>query len=607
MSDMSVADRGHTDRSLLEKSKLAQILDEKGLVDRSVLINALYKMAETGEETPRSLAQILVYKLNIAHEIVFGTLAEMYAFRKMEIDLETLEQKQITQTKDLLSKFPDDFKKKLLYKKVFPYKIQPGSRDSLLILAADPTDKVIHEISSQTSFRKYEVVYCPLKNLDEVINKIAPQKNEFLQLLEEAGELLVDSKDSDSEIDEHELDDEINKSLLVNLFEGSLIEAVRKNASDVHIVPSSKTSVDICFRIDGKLQLWFRQENTPPEAYIAVIKDRSIGIDRFERDSAQDGFAQRLIDDHIIRFRVSVLPIVSAEYERRFESIVIRVIDDRKVVTDFKKLGFQEQAEKEFVKSISTSKGIIVVTGPTGSGKSTTLMAALHHVINPTLNVLTVEDPVEYVIHGARQLKISHRMTFEEAIRSILRHDPDVVMVGEIRDKTTAEIAVKLANTGHLTFSTLHTNDAPSAISRLYKMGIEPFLLAYSINIIIAQRLVRQLCHHCKKPLSKEYWPAALELGMQQEDLDKGLVFEEVGCPKCSNGFKGRINIAEALYFYPDIRESIVKAGNEIDEDKIRTLAEKHGMLTMRQSGLARIRDGLTTLSEVAYATSGDD
>lgn len=407
MSDMSVGDHSQNDRSLFDKSRLAQILDEKGLVDRAILINALYKMTETGEETPRCLAQILVYKLNIAHDIVFGTLAEMYAFRKLEIDVESMEQKQITQTKELLQKFPNDFKEKLLYEKVFPFKMQPGSRDSLLLLAADPTVKVIHEIPFRTEFRKYEVVYCPLKNLDEVINKISPQKNEFLQLLEEAGEMIVDSKEIENAIDEHELDDEINKSLLVNLFEGSLIEAVRKSASDIHIVPQSKTSFDIYLRIDGKLQLWFRQENTPPEAYIAVIKDRSVGIDRFERDSAQDGFAQRLIDDHIIRFRVSVLPIVSAEYERRFESIVIRVIDDRKVVTDFKKLGFQTQAEQEFIKSISTSKGIIIVTGPTGSGKSTTLMAALHHVINPTLNVLTVEDPVEYVINGARQLKIS--------------------------------------------------------------------------------------------------------------------------------------------------------------------------------------------------------
>jgi type IV pilus assembly protein PilB len=180
-------------------------------------------------------------------------------------------------------------------------------------------------------------------------------------------------------------------------------------------------------------------------------------------------------------------------------------------------------------------------------------------------------------------------------------------MVGEIRDKITADIAVKLANTGHLTFSTLHTNDAPSAVSRLYKMGIEPFLLAYSINIIIAQRLVRRLCNACKRPLMKEHWKAAVDLGLSEEELSTGTIFEPVGCAKCHNGYKGRINIAEALYFYPEVRTEIVTAKSDINEAKIREIAEKHGMLSMRDSGLERIREGLTSLEEVAYATSGDE
>lgn len=197
-------------------------------------------------------------------------------------------------------------------------------------------------------------------------------------------------------------------------------------------------------------------------------------------------------------------------------------------------------------------------------------------------------------------------MSFDQAIRAILRHDPDVVMVGEIRDKKTAEIAVKLANTGHLTLSTLHTNDAPSAVSRLFKMGIEPFLLAYSINIIIAQRLVRRLCPHCRMPLDKDRWEAALELGIKQEDLDAGIIFQAnpKGCPKCHNGYKGRTNIAEALYFYPEIRAAIIQSGEEIDEDTIKKIAQSKGMLSMRESGIDRIRSGITTLTEVAYATS---
>ena len=208
---------------------------------------------------------------------------------------------------------------------------------------------------------------------------------------------------------------------------------------------------------------------------------------------------------------------------------------------------------------------------------------------------------------GARQLKIGHRFTFEDAIRAILRHDPDVVMVGEIRDKITADIAIKLANTGHLTFSTLHTNDAPSAISRLFKMGVETFLLAYAVNIIVAQRLIRKLCPECKKPISEEKWVAAFDLGLTEEDLRSGKIYEAgPGCKKCNQGYKGRLNICEALYFSNEVRNAIVQSREEIDENKIRKIAESQGMLSMLESGLDRIRSGFTSVAEITYAVSED-
>jgi type IV pilus assembly protein PilB len=588
-------------------TKFGLFLVDKGYFAKDFIDKVNLRLHEFGDTSPSAMARLLVTEYKVSHDTVYEALSKLYAFAILDIETETMEMAQVNQLKDLLQKFPDDFRKKLFLHKVFPYKLHNSSRETLVVLAADPTDKILQDIPLQTTFKRYEIAWTRLKSIEDLIQKIAPQKNEFLELLEEAGDVILDIEKDDNEVSEQELEEQINKSLLVNLFEGALVEAVRKDASDIHILPYNRKTVDVYFRIDGKLALWHRQENTAPEALAAVVKDRSNGVDRFERDTAQDGFAQRLVDDHLIRFRVSILPVVSAEYERRFESIVIRVIDDRKVIADFRKLGFQQQAEREFLKSINTSKGIIIVTGPTGSGKSTTLMAALHQIIKPEVNVLTCEDPVEYVIRGARQLKISHKMSFEEAIRCILRHDPDIVMVGEIRDKITADIAVKLANTGHLTFSTLHTNDAPSAVTRLYKMGIEPFLLAYSINIIIAQRLVRKLCNVCKRPVSKENWKAALELGLNEDELAAGKIYEPVGCPKCLHGYKGRINIAEALYFYPEIRAEIVAAKNDINEERIRAIAEKHGMLSMRDSGIDRIREGLTSLEEVAYATSGEE
>lgn len=585
----------------------AKYLVDKGGFPHEIVEKALHRMEEFGTLTPGTLAGLMEADFLIPHDRVYGSLANYYSFEELEVDPSVLNEKAIKINRDILAKFPEELKKKLLYHRILPFTTGNGViREGLKVLASDPTNKLIQEIPQKTPYKRIDVYWCRLHVIEELIEKIAPQKNEFLKLLTESGELFFATDDNQPELSEQALDEEINRSLLVNLFEGALIDAVRSDASDIHIIPADKRSVDIFFRIDGKLQLWLRQENTPPEALAAVVKDRSIGVDRFERDTAQDGYAQRMIDEHLIRFRVSILPLVSPEYERRFESITIRVVDDRKVIKDFRKLGFQAQAEEEFIKAITAPKGIVVLTGPTGSGKSTTLMAALHHVLKPSINVLTCEDPVEYVIRGARQLKIGHKMGFDQAMRSILRHDPDVVMVGEIRDKVTADIAVKLANTGHLTLTTLHTNDAPSAITRLYKMGIEPFLLAYSINIIIAQRLVRKLCTHCRKPLGQEHWEAALKLGLSREELASGRIFEPVGCAKCHQGYSGRINIAEALFLYPEIRNEIVLAGHEIDEERIRNLAEKHGMLSMRQSGIDRIREGLTDITEVLFATSED-
>jgi len=584
----------------------ATILLKSNIIWQPLMKKVMQRLDEIGASSPRAFAKIVVHEFDIPHDNVYSELANFYAFRTVQVDIKELTEEAKVHAKELLDQMPGDFRKKLFFNKIFPYELMDDSVETLLVLSADPTNKVAKEIISNTDFKKIEIAYCSINSINALINMISPEKNEFLELLEESGEEIVDVATTESKVDKEELDNKIAKSVLVNLFEGALMEAVRRGVSDVHIVPFGKSAVDINFRVDGKLQLWYRQENTPAEALSAVVKDRSVGIDRFERDRDQDGFAQRYIDNHIIRFRVSVIPIISSEYERRLESIVIRVIDDRKVVTDFKKLGFQKKAEEDFFKAISSSKGIVIVTGPTGSGKSTTLMAALYHVIDPSVNVLTCEDPVEYVINGARQIKISHKMTFERAIRSILRHDPDVVMVGEIRDKITADIAIKLANTGHLTLATLHTNDAPSAISRLYKIGVEPFLLAYSINIIIAQRLVRKLCTNCRKPISENMWKAAIEFGFTEEEVKSGSIYEAVGCDKCNNGYKGRVNIAEALYFHPEVCEEILKSGELIDEKKIRKIAEKNGMLAMRESGLARIRDGLTTIAEVAFATSGN-
>jgi len=588
--------------------KIGFALLKTGIIDYETLEKSLKVKESEEKKNRRNLGQILVNDFNADHDAVFREVADLYAFREIYLADEKLDKPKLDFIKKYVDNLPTNVREMLLQTKMLPLRFDEKQSDKLIIIAADPTDRRIPLIARNFGAKKYEVAYCRLKDLQSLFEQVIPPENEFLKLLENSQVGIQMKEDEESALDEEALEAEITKSALVNLVEGSLVESVRQGASDIHILAKEGNRTEFWFRVDGALKLWHVQDKTMPEAVAAVVKDRSKNVDRFEREMSQDGFIQREIDGTMIRFRVSIIPIVGVEYRHKFESIVIRVLDDRKVITDLSKLGLMGPAKEFFDKAINKPQGIVILTGPTGCGKSTTLVAALHQVIDPTLNVLTVEDPVEYIIRGARQLKIGPKMNFDLAIRGILRHDPDIVLVGEMRDKTTAEIAIKLANTGHLTFSTLHTNDAPSAVSRLYKMGIEPFLIAYAINIIVAQRLIRTLCTACKREIPKKEldYETYLKFGFTEADLEGHTFFDAAGCDKCNGGYKGRAAIHEALYFSKDIRGIIVRSGVEVDEEAVRRQAIKDGMWDLRRAGIERVKLGQTTLEEIASATTGD-
>ena len=589
--------------------KIGYTLLKKGIIDFETLEKSLkMKDSDENKKNRKNLGQILVTEFGADHDAVFREVANLYAFREIYLNDEKTDDARIAFIKKLVDALPDQQRDMMIQAKMLPFKYDERQTDKLIIIAADPTDRNLPVVARSFNVKKYEMCYVRLTDLKGLLEKVAPAQNEFLKMLQDGSVNIDEGGGKDDEgVNEDELEAEINKSALVNLFEGCLVEAVRRDVSDVHIVAAEGNKTNFMFRVDGNLEVWHCQENTLPEAVLAVVKDRTKNVDRFEREASQDGFIQRTVDGHQLRFRVSIMPIVTTEYKNKFESVVIRVLDDRKVITDLEKLGLQGPARAFFYKAIQKPQGIVILTGPTGSGKSTTLIAALYQVIDPTVNVLTIEEPVEYIIKGARQLKISPKMGFEQAIRGILRHDPDIVLVGEMRDKITAETAIKLANTGHLVFSTLHTNDAPSAVARLYKMGIEPFLIAYAINIIVAQRLIRTLCKICKVPIDDDEKPDLLKFGFTEEDLKNHTFYKPVGCDKCNGGWKGRAAIHEALFFSKAIKNIILNAGEKVDENAIRDQASKDGMWTLRRSGMERMKEGFTALEEVIASTVEDE
>ena len=588
--------------SLKTKDRVVGLLLRKQIVTMSQVYEA-QKIKER-ESLKETLWRILVDLHGVNKDAIYEEAARIYAFPVADVEGK-LDAKFVRSVLETLS---EENRDRLLNLHLVPYECEGEDSSGgvkLAFITHDPMRTEVRRVMKELKLDRFDLFYAPQSAVNAIIAEAFPRKNEYMERLTEdpmAFDLGMSYDDADS-IDEDALEAEISRSSLINLFEATLVEAVRQGASDVHIYPNAKKKVEIHFRVDGRLTLWHTEHKVHPEALLAVIKDNAMNVDRFERDAAQDGYIQRWIDDVLIRFRVSVLPIANVSHEIRSESIVIRVLDDRKVIRDLRKLGLLDEAMTKFEQAISQPHGMVILTGPTGSGKSTTLVAALHQVITGEVNVLTVEDPVEYIIPGVRQIKLNYKLELENALRAILRHDPDVVMVGEMRDRKTAELAIKLANTGHLTFSTLHTNDAPSAISRLYKMGIEPFLIAYAINLIVAQRLIRILCTNCKQP-DLDPDPIMLEkLGFTKEEISSNTFYvpgKDSECHVCKGvGYKGRRAVSEALYFSREVRHMIVEADKMIDEGAIKDQAVKEGMLTLRDSAREIVKLGQTSVREM--------
>lgn len=596
------------------QDRVVQALLRKGVVtaEQASEASTLHESRQSKGPLWRMLAELA----SVERDTVYEQAAVTYAFRIAPVAEREPESEFV---KTVLESFSEDNRNKLLDIRVAPYAYaqdQPSGTLKLVFITEDPMRQDLQRTMHSLELERFELCYAPGETVKSVLDEAFPRKNEYLERLQESTGADFDfgmnfEQEESGLIDEEALEAEISRSSLINLVEAMLVESVRMGASDVHVYPNAQRKTEVHFRVDGKLQHWHTEEKGHPEALLAVLKDTAGGVDRFERDMGQDGFIQRRIDDTLIRYRFSVLPISTANAELRAESIVLRVLDDRKVITDLSKLGLLEGALEQFDKAIRQPHGMVILTGPTGSGKSTTLVASLSQVVTPEVNVLTVEDPVEYIIPGVRQIKLTHKFNFEQALRSILRHDPDIVMVGEMRDKVTAELAIKLANTGHLTFSTLHTNDAPSAVSRLFKMGIEPFLIAYAINLVVAQRLIRSLCPDCKRPDNTPDSVLAKQLGFSEEEIQEATFYvpnTSKSCPSCKGrGYKGRRAIAEALYFSEAIRQAIVDAGDVIDEDRLRKIAEGEGMLTLQASARVLVNRGETSLAEMLRVTAGDD
>lgn len=408
----------------------------------------------------------------------------------------------------------------------------------------------------------------------------------------------VEFGDEEESVNAVDLQNMAEEAPVVRLVNAILVDAIRNNASDIHLEPYEK-SMRVRFRIDGVLKEVMRPPLKLRNAIVSRIKIMS-NLDIAERRLPQDGRIKlKLGHGREMDFRVSVLPCLFGE------KVVMRLLDKSNLQLDMTKLGFEPRALTDFKEAIHRPYGMVLVTGPTGSGKTTTLYSALSELNTVMENISTAEDPVEFNLMGINQVQMHDAigLNFAAALRSFLRQDPDIIMVGEIRDFETAEIAVKSALTGHMVLSTLHTNDAPSTISRLLNMGIEPFLVTSSVNLILAQRLARKLCPFCRKQAVVD--AETLRNAQVPEDkIATAQVYEPgAGCDKCNNGFKGRIALYEVMVFGEELRNAVLQGWSTAE---LKAEAIRLGMQTLRMAGINKVLEGTTSLTEVCRVTAPD-
>ena len=559
--------------------KLGDVLVQQGWVTPEALEDGLAAQAENGEK----LGHILVQQKKISERELLDALA-------LQLDLEVMESIDDKDLRfDLVEQLPIQYLKKHL---IFPFQTEEGT---LRMAVNDPLDlEVLDDVRILYGLKEIKPVLVPAKEIISAINRTYGQANDTAeQIIQDLDQEGGDSHHLFAELEEGEdLLDETSEAPIIKLVNHIFAQAVKSQASDIHIEPYHH-HLQVRFRLDGVLH----NVLSPPRRLHAAIVSRikvMARLDIAEKRLPQDGRMEVKIGERLVDVRVSCLPTAFGE------RVVLRLLEKSGKLLSLDEIGLSGEALAEMKRLLQLSHGIILVTGPTGSGKTTTLYAALSYINSPDKNILTIEDPIEYQLDGIGQMQVSQKinLTFASGLRSMVRQDPDVILVGEIRDRETAEIAIHAALTGHLVFSTLHTNDAASAVTRLIDMGIEPFLVSSAVQAIIAQRLVRVLCPHCKEAYEADEAQWA-EAGLSKEI--PGPIFRENGCEKClETGYRGRTGIYEFLRMSEELKGLVLRTS---DSNQINKAARAEGMVSLRMDGIRKVTEGKTTISEVLRVT----
>ena len=562
-------------------ARLGELLVRERLITPLQLQQAVEEQRSTGGRLGYQLTKMGFIEEN-----------ELTAFLSKQYGVPSIDLNEFDIEPDIIKLIPKEV--------VLKHQVIPVNRtgSTLIVAMADPSNIfAIDDIKFLTGYN-VEVVVASEQAIEAAVEKYYTSNVTFDDVMLDFDDDDVDVIDAEEDINELDLEKSAGDAPVIKLVNLILLDAIRKGASDIHVEPFEK-QLRVRYRIDGMLYEVMKPPVKLKHAITSRIKIMS-QLDIAERRLPQDGRIKlKMGKNKEMDFRVSVLPVIWGE------KIVLRLLDKSNLQLDMTKLGFEEKTLEVFKKSIHQPYGMILITGPTGSGKTTTLYSVLSELNTTETNISTAEDPVEYNLFGINQVQMHDDigLNFSSSLRSFLRQDPDIILVGEIRDFETAEIAIKAALTGHLVLSTLHTNDAPSSVSRLLNMGIEPFLVASAVVLIGAQRLVRKSCNECREVIDVPR-QVLLDLGVHPDEVDEFQIQKGMGCRVCNNtGYKGRIAVYEIMTMTEELREFVLNGASTLE---LKREAVRQGMKTLRMSALTKLREGMTSLDEVSRLTAGD-
>lgn len=543
----------------------------------------------------RSTLELLEQEIRIPRDVLRLQIAQYYAFRVIDPRDRALRRLLPSEINKILRSLSDVLVQQLMKVQLLPYDLAENQPDKIVLVTPNPSDREIHRLARSLPFKKFEICYIKESDWVEFRNALASERDT------PAPEVQVTPVAEVSESDfEGIMDREIARAQLNSQLDNIFADAVRTGAAEVHIVPVGPRKTDILFRLDGHLSRWACMEDVRCEAVITALKAAGINLDRYERMAGQDGMIHRIVEKRALRMRVSTIPILSRDPSARYESAVLHIMRENESVPSLDSLGIDPHSSEVLEAALAGMRGLVLMAGFDQKALRATVAACLRHIVKNTINIVTLEDPVEYLVDGVRQIKLNSRLTMKDAVKSLGAHDPDVVVLGEVDDSDIAQIALRMANIGQLVFCSIHARDGASALARLFqRVGNGP-LLGDALSAVVAQQTVRTLCPRCKQLIAPDALPRAIaHLRLSKGETPPSAVYRAVGCIDCHGGYRGQEYIFEAISASSELREVLDSADQRLNAHSVAKVAILDGMIPLRKQAIYLVEKGQTTVDQL--------